>query len=166
MKVVVTDVSVFFDLYKIEALPEFFALDLDVCTTDFVYKEILQTEQKETFELFERSNKLTILTFTAEEEVEVSQFKTKWQNRSLNDKTILWKSLQLKSILLTCDGKLKKEAEYHQIEVHGSIWLVEQMVEHFIVGKPKGILLLERLKQSNFRLPMDVIDKLIKKWKT
>lgn len=37
MKIVVTDVSVFFDLFIIQALPEFFELELEICTTDFVY---------------------------------------------------------------------------------------------------------------------------------
>ena len=47
MKIVVTDVSVFFDLFIIQALPEFFELELEICTTDFVYNEIEQSEQKE-----------------------------------------------------------------------------------------------------------------------
>ncbi len=50
MRLVITDVSVLFDIYHIRALPEFFALDFEICTTDFVRNEILQT-------LLSRSNK-------------------------------------------------------------------------------------------------------------
>jgi predicted nucleic acid-binding protein len=46
MKLVVTDVSVFFDLYQIQALPEFFALDWEIYTSDIVYNEILHASQK------------------------------------------------------------------------------------------------------------------------
>lgn len=165
MKVVVTDVSVFFDLYKIKVLPEFFKLELEICTTDFVYNEILQSDQKETFELFEKNNLLKILGFNEEEENEVRNFKTNWSNRSLNDKTILWKALQLNSMLLTCDAKLKKEAEYHKIEVHGSLWVIEQLVLAKIINKTNGIKLLEELKLINIRLPSNEIEKLIKQWK-
>jgi len=40
MKLIITDTNVFFDLISIGALPEFFALDFDICTTDFVINEI------------------------------------------------------------------------------------------------------------------------------
>ena len=47
MKLIITDSSVFFDIIKIQALPEFFALDFEICTTDFVKGEILESEQSE-----------------------------------------------------------------------------------------------------------------------
>ena len=54
MKLVITDSSVFFDIIKIHALPEFFALDFEICTTDFVKGEILESEQKEQIEIIEQ----------------------------------------------------------------------------------------------------------------
>lgn len=58
MKLVVTDVSVFFDLFAIKLLPEFFALDWEIITTDIVYNEIIQQNQKSEFEVFVRSHRL------------------------------------------------------------------------------------------------------------
>jgi predicted nucleic acid-binding protein len=164
MKVVITDVSVFFDLYKIQALPEFFALDWEIHTTDFVYNEIIQEEQKEVFEVFERSRQLTVLNFSLDEEIEVREFKTNRVMRSIPDKTVLWKSMQLGALLLTCDEKLRKEAVDQGIEVHGSIWVIEQLVEMKIINKHRGIRLLENLKLTNNRLPMKEISILIKRW--
>ncbi|MBK9017988.1 MAG: hypothetical protein IPM82_30280 [Saprospiraceae bacterium] len=45
MGLFITDANVFFDLMNIEALPEFFGLDFEICTTDFVVDEILRLEQ-------------------------------------------------------------------------------------------------------------------------
>ena len=42
MKLIITDTNVFFDIISIDVLPEFFALGFEICTTDFVVKEILQ----------------------------------------------------------------------------------------------------------------------------
>lgn len=165
MKVVVTDVSVFFDLFEIQVLPEFFALDWEIHTTDFVYNEILQADQKEVFEVFERSKKLKILNFSSEEEAIVRNLKTRLTIRSIADKTILWKALQLKATLLTCDKKLRKEAEGHSIEAKGSIWVIEQLVGNGIINSTRGISLLDQLKMTNNSLPFDLIDKLIRKWK-
>ena len=59
MKLFITDTNVFFDLMNIEALPEFFGLDFEVCTTDFVVSEILRLEQAEQIQSFIRSKQLT-----------------------------------------------------------------------------------------------------------
>ena len=59
MKLIITDSSVFFDIIKIKALTEFFALNFEICTTDFVKEEILESEQREQIEIFIQSKKLT-----------------------------------------------------------------------------------------------------------
>ncbi len=46
MKLLITDTCVFFDLLSIGALPEFFGLDFEICTTVFVIDEINKSEQK------------------------------------------------------------------------------------------------------------------------
>lgn len=165
MKVMVTDVSVFFDLFEIHVLPEFFALDWEIHTTDFVYNEILQADQKKLFEVFVRSKRLKILRFTSEEEMQVRNFKTNLSIRSIADKTILWKALQLNATLLTCDRKLRKEAEGHSLEVRGSIWVIEQLVENSLIDSIRGVNLLKNLKATNKRLPVELIDRLIRQWK-
>ena len=60
MKLIITDSNVFFDIIKIQALTEFFALNFEICTTDFVKSEILESEQHEQIEIFIRLQKLTV----------------------------------------------------------------------------------------------------------
>lgn len=162
MKLIITDVSVLFDLFHIKVLPEFFALDVEICTTIFVYNEIVQQQQIEEFEMFKRTQKLTILDLLQEEEEQVVNFKLKRNLKSIPDKTMLWKAIQLKCPLLTCDDKLRKEAIDNGIEVHGSIWVLTELEKKKIIGKQKTIELLEQLKKVNTRLPFDEIDKIIK----
>jgi predicted nucleic acid-binding protein len=165
MKVVITDVSVFFDLHQLQVLPEFFALDLEIHTTNFVYNEIANSEQKNEFVVFERSKKLHIIKITPEEELEIHSMTLARSNRSFPDKTVLWKAKQLGCTLLTCDNKLKIEAVGQGLEVHGSIWVLTELIEHKIISKPKGVELLELMKTVNTRLPIDEIEKLIKQLK-
>lgn len=80
MKLIITDSSVFFDIIKIQALPEFFALDFEICATDFVKCEILESEQREQVELFIRSQKLIVFVLSEEEIEEVENFKTHFFN--------------------------------------------------------------------------------------
>ena len=166
MKLIITDSSVFFDIIKIQALPEFFALDLEICTTDFVKGEILESEQKEQIEMFIRSHQLIVFELSGQEIEEIENFKTKRFFKTLIDKTVLWKAKQLKCPLLTGDAKLRSEAIEQGGTVHGSLWVIQIMVETKVITANAGIEFLEKLKISNDRLPLDEIEKLIKQLKT
>ncbi len=165
MKLIITDVSVLFDLYQLGILPEFFALKAEISTTSFVYNEIVVTNQINEFEVYKRAQKLKIISISEKEQEEISQFVTRRSLKSLPDKTMLWKSIQLKCSLLTCDKKLKSEAIEHGIEVHGSIWVIEKLIDEKILIKERGIELLELLKLGNERSPVNDINKIIKKLK-
>jgi len=70
-------------------------------------------------------------------------------NKYFPDRTILWKAKQFKCALLTCDSKLRKEAESLGLEVHGSIWVINQLIDSGLVSKMKGIELFKQLKLVN-----------------
>lgn len=165
MKLIITDVSVLFDLFSIEVLPEFFALNVEICTTAYVYNEIVKDAQIVEFELYKRSKKLVIIDLTEGEHEEVVNFKLKRNLKSIPDKTMLWKAIQLKCPLLTCDKKLKSEANDHGVAVYGSLWVVTKLREDNIISTKKTIELLEFLKIKNNRLPFDEIDRIIKQVK-
>lgn len=165
MKLIITDSSVFFDIIMIQALPEFFALDFEICTTDFVINEILESEQREQIEIFIRSHQLNVFNLSEQEIEDIANFKTKRFFKTLIDKTVLWKAKQLKCPLLTGDAKLRSEAIDQGVTVHGSLWVIQIMVESKVITANAGIEFLEKLRISNDRLPLDEIEKLIRKLK-
>lgn len=111
MKLIVTDTNVFFDLMSIEVLPDFFGLDYEICTTDFVLNEISRIDQKEQIQHFIRSKQLIIHKLSPTEIDEVVNLITKRNLRRITDKSVLWKALQLDCRLLTGDKNLRYEAE-------------------------------------------------------
>lgn len=165
MKIIITDTNVFFDIIGIDALPEFFALDREIFTTDFVIKEILESEQQLQIESFIRAQRLQVFKFTPDELNEINNFKTHRFFKGITDKSVLWKSYQLKCTLLTGDKKIRNEAQDLNLEVHGSIWVIKELVDRQIIPKTKGAVLLERLKLINSSLPHEEIDRLIKQLK-
>ena len=165
MKLIITDTNIFFDIISIGALPEFFALDFEIYTTDFVIREILESDQKEQIESFISAKKLNVFKLTANEVEEIQSFITKRFFKGITDKTILWKSQQLKCPLLTGDKKLRNEVEDFKIMVHGSIWVINSLIEKEIITSIKGAEFLEQLKLINASLPHDEINKLIKRLK-
>lgn len=165
MKLLITDTNIFFDIISIGALPEFFSLDYEICTTVFVIEEIIRSDQREVIEVFIRAKEIIVIEFSAEEIGKIYGFKTEKNFKGITDKSVLWKSLQLECPLLTGDRKLKIEAEKQGVEVHGSIWVIRSLVENGLIDKMKGIMLLGLLKEVNSSLPFEEIDKLIRSYK-
>lgn len=166
MKLYVTDVSVLFDILELGILPEFFALNAEICTTTFVYNEVLNGAQVLEIESYKRSQRLTVLEVSESELDEILVHPIKRNLKSLPDKSLLWKAIKLKGALLTCDGKLKKEAIENGIEVHGSIWVLTELEKQEILSPERTIDLLEKLKINNSRLPLNEIDKIINRLKS
>lgn len=161
VRVLISDTNIFFDIMAIGALPEFFGLNYEICTTDFVLYEIKLSDQREQIEYFIRSRKLTIFSLTDREISEVESLVTTRTIKGITDKSVLWKSLELNCLLLTGDKKLKLEASEQGLEVHGSIWVIERLVIEKIISELKAIEFLVNLKTANPSLPHDEIDRLI-----
>ena len=165
MKLLLTDTNVFFDLLSIGALPEFFGLDFEICTTIFVIEEINRAEQKKEIDVFIRSNKLTVYEFFEDEIDAIQTMEIKRNLKRITDKSVLWKSIQLNCPLLTGDRKLRNEAEDFGLEVHGTLWVIDTLVEKEKIDKKKGIEMLNALKEENPMLPVDEIVKMISAYK-
>jgi hypothetical protein len=165
MKVAITDVSVLFDLFNVGVLPEFFGLDIEIYTTDFIFNEILQSDEKNEFELFVGYGQLKIIAVEEDEQEIISNMVLTYSNRSIADKTALYKALQMNCIILTCDDKLKKEAIKQKLEVHGSIWIIDQLVENDKINTIRAIEVIESLKAKNAWLPVDELDRRLNKYK-
>jgi len=165
MTLIITNTNIFFDIISIGALPELFSLDYKIFTTVFVIQEIKQSDQKESIEVFIRAKELTVIEFGSDEIDEIEEFKTIKNFKGITDKSVLWKSMKLNCPLLTGDRKLRSEAENQGVEVHGTIWVIERLVEKNLINLARGVHLLETLKQVNSSLPFDEIDKLIKKYR-
>lgn len=60
-----------------------------------MYNEIVVTNHIVEFEVYKRAQKLNIIALTEDELERVNQFVTKRNLKSLPDKTMLWKSVQL-----------------------------------------------------------------------
>ena len=165
MKLIITDTNVLFDVIKIGALTDFFNLDYDICTTVFVIEEIRPSGQRELIGTFIRANKLTVIEFTGEEIEEVMNFEIANCLKRFTDKSVIWKSAQLNCPMLTGDKKMREIAVKIGIEVHGSIWVIDELFNTGLISSEKAIKLLEQLLMTNSWLPKNEIERRINKLK-
>ena len=83
---------------------------------------------------------------------------------SLNDILALVLAIDESAILLTGDKALRTFAKNQHVEVHGTIWLVEQMLINRLVTSEVAKIAFLKMKQSGSRLPCKEIDRLLKNY--
>jgi predicted nucleic acid-binding protein len=161
MKIVVTDTNVFIDLMSVDALEAFFALGLEVHTTGFVTNE-LNKEQSALLLPHIGAGRLQLDRFTDTEIYEIDVMVTRNQLH-FTDRSVIRLAEKLTAMVLSGDGRLWKECQARRLEVHGSIWVLEQLWVKRLVQPLSCIQRLEDLKRINSRLPKDKIDALIER---
>lgn len=161
MKLLITDTNVLFDVIKIGALPEFFSLDYEICTTEFVINEVRPSGQRDMLEYFIRAKKLNVYELSGDEVEEVEQFDTGIDLKRFTDKSVIWKSLQLKCPILTGDKKMKDVASRLGLEVHGSIWVLDALVIEQMIEHVEAVELFDKLAMTNSWLPINEIERRI-----
>ncbi len=65
--------------------------------------------------------------------------------------------------LLTGDKGLRELAKTYFVDVHGTIWLVEQMIEHQKINIEVAQAAFQKMKNSGSRLPWGLIEKILSK---
>ena len=162
--IVVSDTNVFIDLISIGLQEQFFELPLEVHTTDMVIFEVKRKGQSDIIKDLVKRCCIKVKTHTSEEMRPFFHAEHKKYNLSPADYSVLTYSKTNNYILLTGDGKLRKVALSESVEVHGTIYIIAEMVEHHIITEHQGAMKLKILLKNNPRLPKSVIDRLIEKW--
>ncbi len=158
MKILVTDASIFIDLYDCDAYDSFFKLPYEIITTYQVWHE-LDPEQHRVLNKWVESEKLTILKI---EEDFVAKTAGKGLSKSLSVADLsVWFACDSKGdILLTSDGTLRKMARRHGMDTHGLLWIFKEFVDHKTLTAAMAVDKLEIVFNQNIYYRSD--QKLIK----
>lgn len=159
--VVVTDTSIWIDLKKCGLIRIFFELPYLICTSDFI-KEYESAGV--IWEDLERQG-LQFIGLGGDESVELYNLKKIYSGPSLPDIASYLVARKLNGILLTGDKSLRNLAG-KALEVHGFLWVMNQMV----IGKRlPPILAIEKLEQimqdDEFFVPRDLCMDQIRIWR-
>ena len=164
-KIVVNDTNVFIDLFDVGLLEGFFSLPWEVHTTEFVMLELTREGQHDSVSQYVESGLLHIPVFeetVMSEVLELYQQHVNQTNVSLTDCSVWYYAKHNNYTLLTGDRKLRNASLIDGVEVHGIIYVIDQLVEEGILAKRIAISKLRQLGKSNPRLPKDEIEKRIK----
>ena len=164
-RVAVQDANILIDLFEAGLLQELFELDIEMHTTDLVLSEVLHEEQATAFDRLAKTGQLRVHPLPAIELAEVVATKQNANKRlSLADCSAWYLAEHLKATLLTGDGALRKIAEKAGLEVHGALWLLDEILTAELIGSSQACIALRLLMSRNPRLPEKECFERLERW--
>lgn len=158
-KVAITDANIFIDLFYLDLVEAFFTIDFSIWTTEEVMLE-LRKDQQDILVRFKVDSKLGISSI---------QYSTKDldfnKGFSKADVSILRLGTQNDAIVLSGERKMKKWCEKRNIEIHGILWIFDQLIVNRSIKKSTAIEKLKLLLIYNDWLPKTICFEKLDEWK-
>ena len=110
------------------------------------------------------ANGIKIIEMTNDEVLETAERSGMTNRVSFNDLTTLVVAKSRGYILVTGDGNLRKIAKSENVELRGTIWLIDEMVSNNILDIGEAAIICKKLLQLKRRLPKEELQLRIKRW--
>lgn len=108
---------------------------------------------------------LQVVEFTGAEVVTVIDLGRTHPEVSINDLFALVLARKRNVLLLTGDKRLRRIAQDdYGLDVHGTLWVLDQMVKLKLVPSPQAAAALRDMLKSGSRLPETECDRRLRKW--
>lgn len=164
MRIVVNDTNILIDLIHLEIIDVFFQLEhLELKTTDFVFEE-LHDEQKYILQSFINEGNLTIIESEENDLANIYSILSQTNGLSFEDCSVWYFAKVNGGILLTGDGKLRKQSSDDGVEVRGILFIFDQLLLAGLISFELAILKINQLYQINDRLPIEAKNQRIDYW--
>jgi hypothetical protein len=128
MRIVVNDANILIDLVELNLLPQFFALEFEFFTTSLILEELLD-DQQEQLETYLESGVLIAEEMTSADLKAIKTIERSKPKLSQQDCSAYHQAILKDGTLLTSDNVLRKFAVATNLDVHGHLWIFDQMVD-------------------------------------
>ncbi len=157
----VVDSNVLIDLHKADLLSAAFSLPVTFGSPDVVLAELEVPSRKTLLELGLEERELA-----GEQVKAVVGLNSRHPKPSRIDMFVLQLAIAEDALLLTGDRDLREAARKEDVEVHGTIWLLDQLVQEAVVEPAMAALSLGRLLKTDppRRLPDQEVHRRLKSW--
>ena len=147
-QVYISDTNIWIDLRNAGLMDAMFDLPLTLCCTDFVLSELQDFDHTHL-----RARGLVVETLDEQATAALFPLMQAHNNSSLADVSCYQLAKQTGRPLLTGDGRLRKQAMADGLQVHGALWLLDQLVAHQIIEPKNAAQRLQSMLTSGARLP-------------
>jgi len=160
-QVYISDTNIWIDFRNAGLLDALFSLPFKLCCTDFVLDEL---KDFDTLQLLEQG--LVVETLDGPATSALFALMQAHNNSSLADVSCYQLAQQTKHPLLTGDGRLRKQAQTDGLQVHGALWLLDQLVVHQTITAKEAAKGLQSMLDAGSRLPEAECQKRFANWAT
>jgi predicted nucleic acid-binding protein len=157
----VTDASILFDAVKGGILHEMFQLPFTFVTSDFITDRELKNPPFSEF----KSEGLIKEELSGSQINAMSQIRTSHKNLSIYDISAFILARDHGITLLTGDNALREYAEASGIQVHGILWILDELVRNKIITQKDAAIALQEMLDHECRLPKKECDARFAQWK-
>jgi predicted nucleic acid-binding protein len=150
MQVLISDANVLIDMEAGQLLELMFNLPFEFKVSDMLFVDELSHQHAHLLDLGLRQTELT-----ANSMMDAMRMTHAYAGPSRYDCFSLALAKQEGCPLLTGDVALRKAAQKEDVIVKGTIWLVEQMIEHNLISKLVAGRAYQSMQDAGSRLPWD-----------
>ncbi|MGH8476619.1 MAG: PIN domain-containing protein [Methylococcales bacterium] len=165
MRIIVSDSSCLIDLKKVSLLGAFLRLPYEITIPDTLFaEELLKFDESEKAALL--TNGLKVVELSAEGVLRAQHLAGQFPALSLHDCfAFALAECERGSILLTGDNRLRSVANEQEIEVHGVLWVIDEIYEAETCQPPELFRALEKFASDRtVRLPSRELQEFIKRY--
>ena len=165
MIIVVNDACFLIDLIDADLLDEFFQLNFQPYITPSVLAELEGDVYEEPLKERIKQKKLFLQNLSGDDQNEILDLMQAHSSLlSEPDCSCLYLAEKIKATILTCEKLLTKTAKKLGIEVHGSLWVLEQLIASTIITEKTAHRKLTKLMSINDRMPKAECNERLKRW--
>jgi len=156
VRLLISDANIIIDMNTGRLLRLMFRFDATFVVPDVLFEEELRTDHPELLRLG-----LKLLELREDTVVYAGRLVEKYRSlgASINDLLALALAHQENCPLLTGDGRLRTAGQTEGIDVHGTLWLIEQMVKARTITVRQAEAGYAKMREAGRRLPWDDVDK-------
>jgi predicted nucleic acid-binding protein len=153
MLLLISDANVLIDIEVGSLTSSMFSLPYQFAVPDVLFHQELQEHHSHLLQC-------GLVSKTLDSKLVEEAYKLRQQHTrpSMNDLFALSLARYEKCRLLTGDKALREVAEAYLVDVHGTIWLVKQMIEHQKITIEIAQTAFQKMKNSGRRLPWNLIE--------
>lgn len=156
----VVDANILIDLHIGGLLREFFRLPFRLVAPDVIIAELYDPNGEMLTEHGLQSEMLS-----GAQVQEVASLVARHRRVSTNDLFALVLARTLKAMLITGDRRLRQIAVQQGVVVHGTLWVLDEMVRLKVVAPPQAAQALEQMLARGSRLPQAECQRRLRQWR-
>ena len=156
----ISDANVLIDLEEGELIEQLFKLPYDIHCPDTLFYEELEEQHHSLLDLG-----LQLMVLDGITVLEANRLILQYSKVSNNECFALALAKSANCPLLSGDQALRKAADAEAVEVYGTIWIVERLIQRNIIDLFQAEAAFIRMKDSKRRLPWKVFAKTLDKFR-